>query len=108
MNTLEEIRARKEELHAEIQKKEEMIASTWESLWVPTKANSKGEMVTHIIANSITAIDAFLTMRKLISRYGHLFGIGRRKKKRSFLLWRCRHGIRAVCRCVHKKRRPYG
>ena len=29
MNTLEEIRARKEELHAEIQKKEEVIASTW-------------------------------------------------------------------------------
>ena len=82
MNTLEEIRASKEELHAEIQKKEEMIASTWESLWVPTKANTKGEMVSHIIANSITAIDAFLTMRKLISRYGHLFGIGRRKKKR--------------------------
>ena len=85
MNTLEEIRASKEELHAEIQKKEEMIASTWESLWVPTKANSKGEMVTHIIANSITAIDAFLTMRKLVSRYGHLFGIGRRKKKRRTL-----------------------
>ena len=82
MNTLEEIKARKEELHAEIQKKEEMLASTWESLWVPTKANSKGEMVTHIIANSITAIDAFLTMRKLISRYGHLFGVGRKKKKR--------------------------
>ena len=81
-HTVEDIKARKEELHAEIQKKEEMLASTWESLWVPTKANSKGEMVTHIIANSITAIDAFLTMRKLISRYGHLFGVGRKKKKR--------------------------
>ena len=82
MNTLEEIRARKEELHAEIQKKEEVIASTWESLWEPQKANTKGEMVTHLIANSITAIDAFLTMRKLISRYGQLFGVGRKKKKR--------------------------
>ena len=82
MNTLEEIRARKEELHAEIQKKEELIASTWESLWQPTKANTKGETVTHIVANSITAVDAFLTMRKLVSRYGHLFGVGRKKKKR--------------------------
>ena len=82
MRTLEEIQAHKQELHAEIQKKEEVIASTWESLWQPTKANTKGEMVTHIIANSITAVDAFLTMRKLISRYGHLFGIGRKKKKR--------------------------
>ncbi len=82
MNTLDEIRARKEELHAEIAKKEEMIASTWESLWEPAKANTKGEMVTHIIANSITAVDAFLTMRKLISRYGHLFGVGKRKKRR--------------------------
>lgn len=82
MNTLDEIRARKEELHAEIAKKEEMIASTWESLWEPAKANTKGEMVTHIIANSITVVDAFLTMRKLISRYGHLFGVGKRKKRR--------------------------
>ena len=82
MNTLEEISARKEALPAEIQKKEEVIASTWESLWEPQKANTKGEMVTHLIANSITAIDAFLTMRKLISHYGHLFGVGRKKKKR--------------------------
>lgn len=82
MNTLDEIRTRKEELYSEIAKKEEVIASTWESLWEPAKANTKGEMVTHIIANSITAVDAFLTMRKLISRYGHLFGVGKRKKRR--------------------------
>ena len=73
MNTLEEIRARKEELHAEIQKKEEVIASTWESLWEPQKANTKGEMVNQLMANSVTAIAPFLTMRRLISRYGHLF-----------------------------------
>ena len=47
MRTLEEIQARKQELHAEIQKREEAIATTWESLWQPTKANTKGEMVTH-------------------------------------------------------------
>ena len=82
MRTIEEIKARKLELHAEIEKKEEDIATTWDSLWQPSKAGTKGEMVTHIIANSITAVDAFLTMRKLISRYGHLFGIGRKKKKR--------------------------
>ena len=82
MRTIEEIQARKQELHAEIQKKEEAIAATWDSLWQPAKANTKGEMVTHIIANSITAVDAFLTMRKLVSRYGYLFGIGRKKKKR--------------------------
>lgn len=81
MNTLEEIRARKQELHAEIEKKEETIASTWNSLWEPAKANTKGEMVTHIIANSITAVDAFLTMRKLISRYGYLFKVGKKKKR---------------------------
>ena len=82
MRTLEEIQAHKQELHAEIQKKEEEIAITWNSLWQPTNANTKGEMVTHIIANSITAVDAFLTMRKLISRYGHIFGIGRKRKGR--------------------------
>lgn len=82
MDTLEEIRARKLELHAEIEKKEEAIASTWNSLWEPSKANTKGEMVTHIIANGITAVDAFLTMRKLVSRYGYLFKIGKKRKRR--------------------------
>ena len=40
MRTLEEIQAHKQELHAEIQKKEEEIAITWNSLWQPTKANT--------------------------------------------------------------------
>ncbi|MDY3848751.1 MAG: hypothetical protein SOZ58_10605 [Prevotella sp.] len=80
MTTIEEIQAHKQQLHLQIQAKNEEIASLWTSLWQPQKANSKGEMVTHIIANGITAVDAFLTARKLISRYGHLFGIGRKKR----------------------------
>ena len=80
--TLEDLRLKKTQLSEEIDTHGEKIAVLWHELAAPKEANTKGEMVTHIIANSITAVDAFLTMRKLVSRYGHLFGIGRKKKKR--------------------------
>ena len=44
----------------------------------PKKSDTKGELIANLISNSITAIDAFLLVRKLMKSYGHLFG----KKKR--------------------------
>lgn len=78
-HTLEEIQARKEELHSQLQAHSEQIAVIWEELFVPKKANTKGELVTTIISNSITAFDAFMLVRKLMKQYGSIFS---RKKKR--------------------------
>jgi len=47
-------------------------------LTAPKKSDTKGELIANLISNSITAIDAFLLVRKLMKSYGHLFG----KKKR--------------------------
>lgn len=78
-HTLEDIRARKEKLAADIQADNERFGTLWNGLITPHKANTKGEWVSTLISNSITAIDAFLLVRKLMKNYGHLFG--RRKRR---------------------------
>ena len=77
-HTLDEIRQRKEELASSLQKDNEQFSTLWNQLFVSRKDSSKGEWVAGLIANSVTAIDGFLLIRKLMKNYGHLFG---RKKK---------------------------
>lgn len=76
--TLEDIQQRKQLLRADMQKNGERIGSLWHKLTAPQKSDTKGELVTNLISNSITAIDAFLLVRKLMKGYGYLFG---RKKR---------------------------
>ncbi|SEA08590.1 hypothetical protein SAMN04487851_102245 [Prevotella sp. tc2-28] len=78
-STLEQIQQRKEALHANIQKDNEQIGLLWHQLTAPQKSDSKGELIANLISNSITAIDAFLLVRKLMKSYGHLFGKKKRK-----------------------------
>jgi hypothetical protein len=78
-NTLEDIELRKDELRAQLSSNSKKVGSLWRSLWAPQKSESKGELVANLISNSITAIDAFILMRKLMKTYGWLFG--RRKRK---------------------------
>lgn len=80
--TLEEIHTRKDELRAEIQQQGEQIGELWHGLFEPQKASTKGELVTTIISHSITAVDAFLLVRKLMKNYGGLFTRGRGLKRR--------------------------
>ena len=78
-STLEQIQQRKEALHVNIQKDNEQIGLLWHQLTAPQKSDSKGELIANLISNSITAIDAFLLVRKLMKSYGHLFGKKKRK-----------------------------
>ena len=78
-SSLEEIQARKEKLKDEIHQQSGQISTLWHDLVTPQESNSKGELIAHLISNSITAIDAFLLVRKLMKNYGSLFG---RKRKR--------------------------
>ncbi len=77
--TLEEIQIRKEKLQSDIKQENDQIGILWRTLSAPQKANSKGELVANLIANSITAIDGFLLVRKLMKTYGYIFS--RKKKK---------------------------
>ena len=77
--TLEEIQSRKEKLQSDIQQENDQIGILWRTLLAPQKASSKGELVANLIANSITAIDGFLLVRKLMKTYGYIFS--RKKKK---------------------------
>lgn len=78
-HTLEEIQIRKEKLQSDIQQESDQIGMLWHTLYSPQKASSKGELVANLLANSITAIDGFLLVRKLMKTYGYIFN---RKKKR--------------------------
>ena len=81
-HTLEEIRLRKEELAAQIQQDSTKFSSLWNQTFVKREGNSKGEYISGLIANSVTAIDAFLLIRKLVKNYGSIFGKSYKKSKK--------------------------
>ena len=81
-HTLEEIRLRKEELASEIQQDNAKFSTLWNQTFVKREGNTKGEYISGLIANSITAIDAFLLVRKLMKNYGSLFGKSTKKSKK--------------------------
>ena len=82
-HTLEEIRLRKEELASEIQQDNTKFCALWNQTFIKRGGSTKGEYISGLIANSITAIDAFLLIRKLMKNYGSLFGrTSKNSKKR--------------------------
>ena len=81
-HTLEEIRLRKEELASQIQQDNTKFSTLWNQTFVKREGLTKGEYISGLIANSITAIDAFLLVRKLIKNYGGIFGMTSKKSKK--------------------------
>lgn len=77
--TLGEIQLRKDEVQRQLRESGDRIATMAHEMFMPEQNSSHGEIVAKVIANSITAIDAFLLFRKLTKKYGSLFT---RKKKR--------------------------
>ena len=75
--TLDEIRLRKEEIAEELERDNSQFTTLWNRTFIKREGNTKGEYIAGLITNSITAIDAFLLIRKLMKGYGGLF---RRKK----------------------------
>ena len=75
--TLDEIRLRKEEIAEELERDNTQFTTLWNRTFIKREGNTKGEYRAGLITNSITAIDAFLLIRKLMKGYGGLF----RKKK---------------------------
>lgn len=78
-SSLEEIQSRKDLLKKEIQQQSGQIGNHWHDLTAPQPSSSKGELIANLVTNGITALDAFLLVRKLMKSYSFLFG---RKKKR--------------------------
>lgn len=78
--TLEEIRERKDTLLDELQTDNQKFTSLWNQLFIKREESSKSEFIGGIIANSITAIDVFLMVRKLLKSYRMIFGKKNKKK----------------------------
>ena len=80
-HSLEELQARKGELLKQLNTDNTQFSTKWHQLFVPKEGSTKAEFVGGLIANSITAIDAFLVVRKLFRNYGSIFGLGKKHKK---------------------------
>jgi hypothetical protein len=78
--TLEQIQERKNQLSVDIQRESHHIGELWHELAAPKPASSKGELIASLVSNSITAIDAFLLVRKLMKTYGWIFRKNKSKK----------------------------
>ncbi len=78
--TLDEIRQRKMQLANELKQENDQFGKLWHSLFIKRSEVSKGEWISSIVANSITAIDTFLLLRKLMKNYGHIFGKSKKGK----------------------------
>lgn len=79
-STLEQIQERKNQLSVDIQRESNHISELWHELASPKPASSKGELIASLVSNGITAIDAFLLVRKLMKTYGWLFRKNKSKK----------------------------
>ena len=79
--TLEEIRLRKDELISQIQDDNKKFTSLWNQTFIKREGNTKSDYISGLIANSVTAIDIFLVVRKLIKNYRGLFGKNSRRKR---------------------------
>jgi hypothetical protein len=85
-NTLEEIQLRRDQLSEDINREGEKIATMWNGMFKQQENSTRGEYIATLVANSITAIDAFLLVRKLIKNYSGVLDFFKRndskKKKR--------------------------
>ena len=77
--TLEDIQARKHQLLEEINGDNTQFSTKWHQLFVSKTNTSKTEFIGNIITKSITAIDTFLLVRKLMRNYGGIFGLKKKK-----------------------------
>ena len=80
-STLEEIRLRKEQLSNELERDSDQIALIWDELFHKKEDSTKGQYVASLVANSVTAIDTFLLVRKLMKNYGSVLRFFGNKKK---------------------------
>lgn len=78
-DSLEQLQQRKDELKDQLQQQTGQMSTLWHDITAPQPSNSKGELVAHLVSNSITAIDGFLLVRKLMKTYGYIFGRKKRK-----------------------------
>jgi len=81
-NTLEDIRLRKEQLSQQIETQGNQISTMWNTMFERREGATRGQMVAGLVSNAITAIDAFLLVRKLVKGYGSFFNIFTQRRRR--------------------------
>jgi hypothetical protein len=78
-HTLEDIRQRKEQLYKELQHDSQQFSTLWGQVFKSRKDSNRSEFIGSVVANSVTAVDVFLLIRKLLKTYGKVFKKGKKK-----------------------------
>jgi hypothetical protein len=78
--SLEEIRARKDELLAQLQTDATQVNTLWNQIFVKREDSSRGDYIASMISGGMTVIDLILLYRKLRRGYGSLFSKKKRKR----------------------------
>lgn len=81
-HTLEEIQMRRDQLSDAIERDSDRIATLWGELFKKQENATRAEYISSIVVNSITAVDTFLMVRKLIKNYSGVFSLFKKGKKR--------------------------
>jgi len=79
--TLDEIRERKDELLTELRQDNTKMSTMWNQVFLKRENNTKADYIASIVSNGIVAFDTIILIRKLIKKYGFLFGKKKQKKK---------------------------
>ena len=77
--TLDDIRQRKEKIYKELQHDSQQFSTLWGQVFKSRKDTPRSEFIGSVVANSVTAVDLFLLVRKLMKTYGKVFKKSKRK-----------------------------
>ena len=77
--TLDDIRQRKEKIYEELQLDSQQFSTLWGQVFKSRKDTPRSEFIGSVVANSVTAVDLFLLVRKLMKTYGKVFKKSKRK-----------------------------
>lgn len=80
--TLEELRARKDELLEQLQQDNTQFTTLWHNVFLKREENSKTDYIAGLVSNGIVAVDTFFLIRKLLKNYGSIFGLSSSKKRK--------------------------
>lgn len=86
--SIEQIETRKEELRSEIKKKKEELGMVWNTMSVPKKTDTTGELIANSISTGVKVLDIFLLTRKVLRKYGIGVKKEKPKKKKWFQFWK--------------------
>lgn len=81
ITTLAELEAQKQQLRSDIERQTNIIAETWDDMFVQKEPNTRAERFTQLASNAIGIADGLYFGWKMYRRFGSVLHFGRKKHK---------------------------